>query len=522
MQNLPKLFFITPLVWACLLSLSQAQPGRPNILIYIADDISYPHLSAYGCEWVETPGFDRVAEEGLLFEAAYTPNPKCAPSRACLLTGRNSWQLEAAVNHFCYFPAKFQTFMEALHNQGYAVGYTGKGWAPGDPGVLDGKPRQLTGPAFQSAKLTPPTSAISAIDYAGNFASFLQQKPEEIPFCFWYGSNEPHRAYEFRSGVEKGGKSLRQIPRVPSYWPDVDTVRHDMLDYAMEIEHADQHFVRILDQLEAAGMLENTLIIAVADHGMPFPRVKGQPYEASNHIPLAIRFGKQIQQAGRSITHLVSMVDLAPTILEAAGVRETATQMAPITGHSLFPLFTDTAAAPIRNFMLVGKERHDVGRPHDWGYPIRGIQMDSLLYIYNFEPDRWPVGNPEVGYLNCDGSPTKSWLIYHYADSQSYPLWLMNLGKRPVEELYDLRKDPDCIDNLAKHPAYALLKTQLQSQMMSTLREEGDWRMFGRGEEYEKFPYAGIRKDYYNRWKRGENPPVPGWFKETDIHLIEK
>ena len=103
---------------------------RPNILIAIGDDISYPHMSAYGCTFVETPGFDRVAREGILFNNAYTPNAKSAPSRACLLTGRNSWQLEEAGNHIPFFPAKFKTFIESLGSHGYYVGYTAKGWAP--------------------------------------------------------------------------------------------------------------------------------------------------------------------------------------------------------------------------------------------------------------------------------------------------------------------------------------------------------------------------------------------------------
>jgi len=104
-----------------------ANRNRPNILLAIADDWSFGHASAYGCKWINTPAFDRVAREGLLFTRAYTPNAKCAPSRACLLTGRNSWQLEAACNHICFFPTKFKTYCEALAEHGYFVGKTTKG-----------------------------------------------------------------------------------------------------------------------------------------------------------------------------------------------------------------------------------------------------------------------------------------------------------------------------------------------------------------------------------------------------------
>jgi N-sulfoglucosamine sulfohydrolase len=124
---------------------SSQESSRPNILFAIADDASWNHFGAYGCEWVKTPAFDRVAREGILFTHAYTPNAKCAPSRSCILTGRNSWQLEEAANHSPLFPSKFKTYAEALGEQGYWVGSTAKGWAPGDPGEINGRKRQLTG-----------------------------------------------------------------------------------------------------------------------------------------------------------------------------------------------------------------------------------------------------------------------------------------------------------------------------------------------------------------------------------------
>ena len=144
----------------------------PNILLAIADDWGFGYASAYGCKWTKTPAFDRVAREGLLFTHAYTPNAKCAPSRACLLTGRNSWQLEAACNHICFFPTKFKTYCEALAEQGYFVGKTMKGWGPGVANDEAGKPRLMAGRGFDARKAQPPTSGISNNDYAGNFADF--------------------------------------------------------------------------------------------------------------------------------------------------------------------------------------------------------------------------------------------------------------------------------------------------------------------------------------------------------------
>lgn len=200
---------------------------RPNILIAIADDWGCGHAGAYGCKWVKTPAFDRVAEQGILFTHAYTPNAKCAPSRACLLTGRNSWQLKAAANHIPFFPPEFKTCFEALGENGWFVGHTAKGWAPGVATNALGQPRDLTGKAFNARSAPPPASGIGPNDYAANFTDFLSAAPKDKPWCFWYGALEPHRGYEYGSGVAKGGKLLAEVDRVPAFWPDNETVRND-------------------------------------------------------------------------------------------------------------------------------------------------------------------------------------------------------------------------------------------------------------------------------------------------------
>jgi len=367
---------------------------RPNLLICIADDASYPHMGAYGCRWVKTPGFDRVAEEGILFTNAYTPNCKCAPSRACILTGRNSWQLEEAANHWCYFPAKFRTYPEVLTEQGYYVGYTAKGWAPGIAGEIDGKKRLLTGQPFNEKKTTPPARHISNNDYSENFRDFIEAKPEETPFCFWYGGFEPHRRYEYGAGVNKAGKKPSDIDRVFSFWPDNETVRTDMLDYAYEIEYFDRHLQKILDILDEKGMLDDTLIIVTADNGMPFPRIKGQEYEYSNHLPFAVMWRSGINKPGRVVDDYVNFIDIAPTFLEIAGIEQPETGMQPIQGKSLTGIFDSGKSGIVesaRDHILIGKERHDVGRPDDQGYPIRGIVKGGYLYVHNFETSRWPA-----------------------------------------------------------------------------------------------------------------------------------
>lgn len=302
---------------------STQRATRPNILFAIADDWSYGHAGAYGARWTNTPAFDRVAREGVLFTRAYTPNAKCAPSRAIILTGRNSWQLEEAANHIPFFPAKFRTWAEAIGAHGYFTGVTAKGWAPGVANDASGKPREMAGHPFNQHRTRPSASGIADNDYAANFADFLNAAPRDQPWSFWYGALEPHRAYEYGSGVKKGGKKLSDIERVPDYWPDNEIVRNDMLDYAYEVEHFDQRLARMLALLEARGQLDNTVVIATSDHGMPFPRVKGQAYQSSNHVPLAIMWKRGIRVAGRTVDDYVSFADLAPTLIELAGLKWT-------------------------------------------------------------------------------------------------------------------------------------------------------------------------------------------------------
>jgi N-sulfoglucosamine sulfohydrolase len=495
-------------------------PARPNILFAIADDASFQHMGAYGCRWVQTPGFDRVASEGLLFMHAYTPNAKCAPSRASILTGRNSWQLEEAANHDANFPARFMTFVEALTKGGYFTGYTAKGWAPGNPGEVNGKPRQLTGMPYDKHTTQAPTKDIATNDYAANFQDFLDHKPAGEPFFFWYGSKEPHRAYEFGSGVKKAGKKQQDIDAVPAFWPDNDTVRADMLDYAYEIEYFDHHLQKMLQLLEERGELENTIVVVTSDNGMPFPRVKGQAYEYSNHLPLAIMWKGGIRKSGRRIEDFISFIDFAPTFLELAKLPADRAGMASITGQSFTDiLFSDKSGTvdANRNAVVIGKERHDVGRPHDWGYPIRGIVTDQYLYLQNFETDRWPAGNPETGYLNTDGSPTKTAVLAgrKHADTRHY--WVQSFGKRPQEELYQIDKDPEGMLNLALHPEYQSIKSALKQRLFTRLKEEGDPRMFGQGYIFDEYPYAraGFR-NFYERCMSGEKIQTK-WVNDSDF-----
>lgn len=468
--------------------------ARPNILFVIADDWGFGHAGAYGASWVKTPNFDRVAREGVLFMNCFTSNPKCSPCRASILTGRNTWQLKEAVNHMSIFPSDFPVYPDLLEKAGYMVGLTGKGWGPGDYKSTGWK-RNPAGTEFQAKRLKPPTKGIAPNDYAANFGDFLAQRPKGQPFCFWLGGQEPHRAYEEGSG-ERAGKNPADV-KLPKFYPDSPLVKRDYLDYAVEVEWFDAHLGRALKLLEDAGELDNTIVVVSSDHGEPFPRVKGQIYEKGFHIPLAIRWPKQVP-GGRTVDDFINVRDFAPTFLEAAG----APVAGSMTGRSFLGVLRSKQAGTVdatRNVMLVGKERHDLGRPNDWGYPARAIRTREFLYVRNYHPERWPAGNPETGYRNVDDSPTKTFLISGFDE-----YYRMSFGKRAMEELYDLRTDPDCVKNLAKDPALAETKRKLRERMEEMLRQEGDPRMLGQADFFDTIEYMGAKKHSYENWLKNQ------------------
>ncbi|QGJ68767.1 Heparan N-sulfatase [Planctomycetales bacterium 10988] len=486
------------LILSLLMATSLQAETRPNILFIIADDASRDSFGVYGTTYVETPGFDRIAEEGVLFTQAYNCNPKCAPARACLLTGRYSWQLEEACNHNPYLSSKWKFYPYLLEDRGYHVGFTGKGWGPGIWSGNDaGKNQVADNPAghpWNQLKKKPPYKGISDIDYAANFEAFLEATPTDKPFCFWLGTKEPHRSY----GLDNWKLDKRNLEdvTVPAYYPDNETIRGDLADYAIEVEWYDTHIVRALKHLEAAGKLDNTIIIATSDHGMPFPRVKGQIYDDGFHIPFAVRWGDKVK-GGRTVTDFVTFPDLAPTLMEITGV-EAPEQM---TGKSFLPQLLAKKSGridPNRDHTLLGKERHDLGRTdgdlYSVGYPARAIRNDQYLYVRNFEPQRWPVGDPEYGLMNTDASPTKSFLRSLKPGTEEYTWYGMSFGKRPGEELYDMIEDPDCVNNLADEPEYKEIMAKLWAQLETELKAQGDPRVLGQGEIFDYYPNRNIKR----------------------------
>ena len=264
-------------------------------------------------------------------------------------------------------------------------------------------------------------------------------------------------------------------------------------------------------------LLENTIIVVTSDNGMPFPRVKGQVYPFDNRLPLAIRWGNGIKNPGRVIDEYFSFSDFAPTFLDLVGIGEKNHDMKPFSGKSWDPIFKNLSDTHPREYMIIGKERHDVGRENDQGYPVRGIIEGNYFYSQNFKPDRWPSGNPETGYLNTDGSPTKTEILNLHRQGKDSTYWNYAFGKRPPEELYNIEKDPECLKNLAFDESYSSLKKSLKDKLIGDLKKQGDPRVLGNGDVFDQYPYSGENvKNFYSRHMGGEKIKTH-WVNPSDF-----
>jgi uncharacterized sulfatase len=445
--------------------------GRPNILLALADDQSWLHTQAGGSPNVRTPAFDRIAHEGISFAHSFCASPSCTPSRTAILTGRQMWQIEEGGVLYGTLPPRYPLFSHLLVDAGYHVGFTGKGWGPGewDAGGLKRPP---IGKEYNRRKLAQAISTgISEGDYAANFDDFLQDRPQGAPFFFWFGCREPHRPYQNEFAV-KSGKKLEKVT-VPPFWPDSEQVRSDILDYCSEIDWFDHELGLMLARLEALGELDHTLVVVTSDNGMPFPRAKANLYDWGVRMPLAMRWRGQLS-GGRVREDFVSHIDLAPTFLEAAGIHPPEE----MTGRSLLST-TD------RDAVFTGMERHTWCRPDGATYPMRAARTRDYLYIRNFAPDRWPTGGPDFVSSNktfhgdVDEGPTKTFMLTPDNAVKFRREFDLCFGKRPGEELYDLNRDGFQMNNVAADPAYADTVARLRTRLERMLRETGDPRIAG-------------------------------------------
>jgi len=460
---------------------------QPNILFCISDDQSWLHTSISGCKAVQTPGFDRVARDGILFTHTFCAAPACGPSRASVLTGQDIWRLKEAACHNSDFPTEFPVYPYILENAGYKIGYTGKGGEGG------GRTRNAAGTSYSQIRTNAPFQ-ISGTDYAANFEAFIKERETGQPFCFWYGGHEPHRSYKKGIGLEAGKNPDNVV--VPEFLPDTPEVRSDMLDYFTEIEWFDKHLCAMLDLLEKQGELDNTIVVVTSDNGMPFPHAKSNLYDYGTRMPMAIMWPDKIKR-GRTVDDLVSLTDLAATYLEAAGIS------APkeMTGKSLMKILLSEKSGviePDRKAVFTARERHSWSQPKGEIYAMRAIRTREYLYIRNYKPDLYPAGSPDFRYnwslkpfSDGEGGPTREVIFQNKDTKEGKYYFNLSYEKRPAEELYHIKDDPFQVNNLAENPEFAEEKQTVSKTLDNYLARTNDPRHLGHPEVFENAPFYG-------------------------------
>ena len=263
----------------------------------------------------------------------------------------------------------------------------------------------------------------------------------------------------------------------------------------------------LIKEVEKLGELDNTIVVISGDHGIPgFPCGKCNTYDFGSRVLLAIRWPDHDRRRPRR-EGPVSLIDLAPTFLAAAGLKSPDDP----NGENLLPALAPGADdSKLRGWALIGREVH-VGSARDGNlpYPTRAIRTPDFLYIKNFKPDRWPMGDPKqvtddsqpsyddlanqtyCAFPDIDASPTKAWLVEHRHDDGMAPFLDFAWGKRPAEELYDLGKDPHQTTNLAADQAHAKTLEKLRAQLMAELKANDDPR--SNNDAFDRQPYMTRR-----------------------------
>ena len=484
MRRIDLLLIVPLLVFVSLPCVAYAAQ-RPNIVFCLADDWGWPHAGVYGDQGVKTPNFDRLAHEGVLFHHAYVSSPSCTPCRNAIITGKYHWQLGAGANLWSTLPSEHKSFIHLLRDNGYVTGRTfAKTWGPGniDSWTQDNGDHPMTTPYKK-------------------FADFLETtEAKQKPFFFWLGTSDPHRPYKLDSGKESGIDPAKA--HMFEHYPDCELIRSDVADYYFEVQRWDSLVGEMIAELEKNNLLENTIIIMTGDHGMPFPRCKGNLYDCGVRVPFAIRWGKEVN-AHREVQDFVSFADIAPTLLEVSN-----TPVPPeMTGKSFVNLLkgkkSGLLAAEERPDIVFGRERHCPAQeaPNMGGYPSRGLRNREFLYIRNFKPELWPAGTGREGHTNypgqwyadCDGSPTKTYIIENRdKDDVHRRAYQLCFAKRPAEELYDVKQDPGELHNLAGDPQYAETLKTMRERLQQRMTELSDPRAIDPGYTgFDGHPYLG-------------------------------
>ena len=460
----------TLLILTALLLAPLARPAaaesKPNVLLILSDDHSYPHLGCYANKDIMTPNLDQFAAEGMRFDRAYVTCPQCVPSRASIFTGRSP--VAIAMSRFSApLPRDIKTYPEALRAAGWFTGVAGRTYHM--DGAVTGMPPE-TQTVFEKHKLVTFPDRLDYVKVGSGseaqfaqFREFLDLKPAEKPFFLQLCSNDPHRPLNTHGPVKHDPTKLT----LPAHYPDTPLVREDFARYYDEIAHFDVLFGEVMAELEKRSLASNTIVVFMGDNGASQFRGKGTLYEYGIRVPLLVRWPGKVKP-GSSSAELISGEDLAPTLLEAAGL-----PVPPeMTGKSFVKLLQGEPFAG-RQFVFSERGAHGTNLPgnsadFDLGRVVV-CRTHKLIYNALGELPYWPV----------DFAKDAFWqeLVQMHKDGKLDPKFekLYFSPTRPMFELYDLEKDPNEFNNLARNKDAASLEQELKAVLQEWMILQRDF-----------------------------------------------
>ena len=428
-----------------------AADPRLNFVFIIGDDISAEDIGCYGNPGIRTPNIDRVAAEGLRFTNAYLTASSCSPSRCSIITSRYPHNLETAAELHGLLPAGVPMFPQLLREAGYYTAHAGKAHFGGDSD-------HLTGPA------------VAAFDAGGDgerddlsgghggenqWIARLRGRAMDKPFFMWFASHDGHRPWDADSFI---GINRPADVRVPPYLVDTPETRIDLAHHYDEITRLDYFVGEVLRELARQNVLNRTVVIVMADNGRPFPHSKAQLYDDGIKPPLIIRWPALIPRPAHTDA-LVSSLDIAPTVLELAGVARPPT----FQGVSLVPILRDPTAS-VRDFVFAEHNWHNF-QAH-----VRMVRQGNFVYMRN----AWPQ-LPQPGASDTFYNPSADALKALHAQGRLTPLQEnIFLQPRPAEEFFDLAADPGQEHNLAYGERAPGAMRKLRGVLTRWTEETGD------------------------------------------------
>ena len=426
-----------PTILLCLLSVLTVVADSPNFVIFVADDMAWEDCGAYGHPNIRTPNIDALARDGIRFDRAYLTTSSCSPSRCSILTGRYPHSTDAGELHLP-LPANAKMVTTPLRDAGYWTAAVGK-WHLGEAVANQVDYRKGARPA----------------DMGKAWVQALHDRPAEKPFFLWAAHSDPHRGYQ-PGAVDP--PHTRDDVVVPPFFPDTPEVRDDLALYYDEVSRFDEHIGMVLEELQSQGVADNTLVMVISDNGRPFPHCKTRVHVPGVRTPFVVRWPKEVK-AGQTSRSVVSTVDIAPTLLDLAGIDLPQS----FQGQSLVKQLADPTVK-VRSYAFAEHNWHDY-RAFE-----RAVHSERFCYVKNWLPNT--AGTPPADAVR---SPT--YLVMQRLQAEN-KLKHQHQGcfatPRPTEFLFDVEKDPHCISNLASDAAFEATLKEMRTALRDWQQRTGD------------------------------------------------